>query len=621
MIYFVGNREIVENTIYEIVDVDKCLLALRDAKEIEVDTETTGFDPYTDNLLSLQFGVGNDQYVIDCGVVDITIFKDIFSDPDKLFLFQNAKFDLRFLLHKGIIVSNVYDTFLVELILFTGYEDNKADLKTLVKKYCNYDLDKTIRGSIHREGLTSRVIKYAAEDVTFLRRIRDSQIERVRELDLEAVVNLENQVVKVFAQIEYNGILINKEKWLEVAEFTEKATEDCEKELDELVVNEPKLKKYVPKFVQGNLFGFEERTLNINWASSKQKLAIVRALGFNTESTDSRFLQKHRKDHPLIAKLIDYNKYNKLSSSFGRNFIDFINPVTGRIHYSVWQILETGRISVSDPNLNQIPSKGDLGKKIRSCFIPNKGYKIVGGDFSGMELRIIAEFSQDPLWVSAFNNGDDLHSVLCAATFDIPIADVKKETPFKKGVTYRDVQKTISFGLSYGMSKFKLADTMDISVEQADEIIKKFFAIVPKVESFLTGLGNLGKKRGYIRTGAPFKRIRWFPQWEVANNKDNENSFKLLGEIERASKNTPIQGSNGDVIKQALIMVQEKIYNENLPVKILLSVYDEIQTECREDFAEEWKVILDNLMKDAAKTVIKSVPIVVDCKISDCWEK
>jgi DNA polymerase-1 len=285
------------------------------------------------------------------------------------------------------------------------------------------------------------------------------------------------------------------------------------------------------------------------------------------------------------------------------------------VHYNVWQILSTGRISVSEPNLNQIPSKGDLGKQIRNCFVAKEGYKIVGGDFSGMELRIIAEFSKDPLWINAFNDGQDLHSVLCAATFDIPITDVKQETPFKKGVSYRDIQKTINFGLAYGMSKFKLADTMQIPVGEADKIIKKFFKVVPNVERFLNSLGELAKARGYIKTGQPYGRVRWFDGY------DDKQNFVRQGEIERAGKNTPIQGTNGDIIKSALIKVQRFIDSRSLPINILLSVYDEIQTECPEDLAEWWKTELDRLMVESAQEVIKSIPIVVDCKIANYWDK
>jgi DNA polymerase I-like protein with 3'-5' exonuclease and polymerase domains len=541
-------------------------------------------------------------------------FKPIL-ESNRLFILQNAKFDLKFFLKLGINIRNVYDTFLVECILTTGLEDRKLGLDALAMKYCGAVLDKSIRGGIHREGLTTRVVKYCADDVTYLKQIMDKQMEQVRKYNLENVVRLENQVTRVFARMEYTGISINKIKWLEIAEITEKGTLEIEGKLDSILKAEPKLSKYIPKYVQTSLFDYEVRELGINWGSPLQKLNILKDLGFDTDSTGDRFLQTNKDKHPLVKELINYNRYSKLESAFGKEFLKFVNKNTGRIHYDVWQILSTGRISVSEPNLNQIPSKGELGKQIRNCFIPQQGYKIVGGDYSGMELRIIAEFSKDPLWVNAFNDGQDLHSVLCAATFDIPITDVKQETPFKKGVAYRDIQKTINFGLAYGMSKFKLADTMQIPVGEADKIIKKFFKVVPDVEKFLNVLGELAKARGYIKSGQPYGRIRWFAGY------DNKENFIRQGEIERAGKNTPIQGTNGDIIKSALVKVQRFIDARALPINILLSVYDEIQTECPEDLAEWWKLELDKLMVESAQEVIKSVPIVVDCKIADYWDK
>ena len=283
----------------------------------------------------------------------------------------------------------------------------------------------------------------------------------------------------------------------------------------------------------------------------------------------------------------------------------------------------TGRISMASPNLAQIPSKGELGKTIRSCFIPrSKDYVIVGGDYSGMELRIIAEFSQDPLWIKTFQEGGDLHSILCCETFGIELSKVK--TPFyaNPDITYRDVQKTIDFGLAYGMSEFKLSSTIQVSVEEAKKIINKFFSKVPKVKQFLDYLGHLTKTRGYIRTSAPYSRVRLFPKWNyLQNNFKSKNADKWYGEMERAGKNSPIQGTNGDIIKLALINMQDVIEKENWDVRILLSVYDEIQTETHRSIAEKWRIRQSQIMIDAAKTIIKTIPVEVDCKISEYWQK
>ena len=599
--------------------VEECLKYFENKEEIELDTETENFDPYNGDLLLVQLGDKDNQFVINCLTTDIKLFRSLLEDESKLFILHNAKFDLKWLLHNGINVKRVYDTFLAECVLTSGIDrkDLRLGLDRVAFDYLGIVLDKSVRTLINKGNInTYSVIEYAANDVAYLGLIKEKQLLKINSKESEVVLDLENDVVRVFSRIEYNGVLVDDNKWITVAEKVENQCDRVQKELDILIKNEPKLRKFHPKGVQSNLFGLEERDVDINWSSNTQKLKILKTLVPSLESVEERSLQKNKLKHPLFKKLIEFSKSNKLATSFGFNFLTHINPVTKRIHYDVYQIISTGRISVSNPNLNQIPSKGDIGKEIRSCFIVPRGYKLVGGDFSGMELRIIAQFSKDPLWVESFNNKEDLHAVLCAKTFNIPIEDVQKRTPFNPEVTYREVQKTINFGLAYGMSKFKLADTIDISEEQADSIIKQFFKVVPAVESFLNMLGNYGKSRGYIKTFKPFGRIRVFPQWRGSRTPKKE-----MGEIERASKNQPIQGCNGDIIKMVLVETQRVIDNNNYPVKILLSVYDEIQTECKEEFAEEWKIILQNIMINTAKTIIKDIPVVVDCKIVDFWQK
>jgi DNA polymerase-1 len=619
MIYFISNKkQLFQNPNINECSIEKLQEWLKVNNVIGFDTETTGFDIIECELLCYQIGNYETQFVVDSDSYPITLFKQQFENPKNLWLAQNFKFDGRFLLKHGIDIwkLNVYDTFLAECILTTGIENRNLGLDDLALKYCNVKLDKTIRGEINRIGLSSRVIKYAADDVMYLEDIMNQQLVKIKEYDLENVLKLENEVIKVFTLMEYHGVKLNVEKWKEVIKTVDVESDKLEKLLDNIVLTDNLFIPFRPKYTQIQLFG-EPEPLNINWSSNQQKLSICKAIDPTLESVGDRELQRIKSKHELVKELISYNKFKKLQSSFGKKFLTFVSK-DSRIRSNIWPILSTGRISVSEPNLNQIPSKGELGKVIRSCFIPEKNYKIVGGDFSGMELRIIAEFSKDEVWLNAFKDGQDLHSVLCAMTFDIPIEDVKKETPFKKGVSYRDVQKTINFGLAYGMSEFKLADTMEIPVKDAKDIITKFFKAVPKVEKFLTGLGNLGKARGYIKTSAPYKRIRWFEQWEHAVETEN---FGVMGSIERASKNTPIQGTNGDIIKQALIDVQEEIYKNNWDCKIILAVYDEIQTECHESQAEKWKVKLDELMVNAAKKVLLEVPVVVNCGIHDYWQK
>jgi DNA polymerase-1 len=448
MRYFIGNEKLVKSDNYEVSSVEECLRYFEDKEYIEVDTETEGFDPHTKGLLCFQLGDPGRQYVIDSIAIDVQRFKELLERTDKVFLMQNAKFDLKFFMVQKIYITSVYDTMLAECLLTAGDDNREVSLKSLCKKYLDIDLDKTVRGSIHREGLSDRVIVYAADDVRYLTPIRDKQMIEINKWELNEVLDLENKAVIVFAAMEYHGVLIDTDKWMNVAEQAEANVISLYEELDLMVYEEPKLSKFVPKYIQTNLFGFEERAMTINWASPAQKLDIVNSLGIKLDSVADKELQKVKKDHALIPKLIDYSKQAKLSNAFGRDFLKFINKKTGRIHPTYWQILSTGRISVKEPNVNQIPARGELASKIREAFIPRPGYKMVGGDYSGMELRIIAEFSQDPLWVNAFKDGQDLHSVLCAATFGIDIKDVKKPFPEKPSLTYRDVQKTINFGLA-----------------------------------------------------------------------------------------------------------------------------------------------------------------------------
>lgn len=606
------------NNKFNFSTIEECYKELSKLDYISLDTETEGFDPHTKSLLMLQLGNKDIQFIIDCKTIDIKPLKNVLES--KTVLMHNAKFDWRFLYHYGIDIKNIYDTFLGEVILYTGYNLKEKDkpnfistsLQGVVKKYCNEDLDKTIRGKIHI-GITDDVIIYAAKDIIYLEDIMNKQLEEMKDKDLLKVKNLEMRAVRVFAKMEYDGILFSREKLQPVIEELNNINKELKDSLDNIIVSESnktsKLKKYTK--VQLDLFNEVDKTI-INWSSSAQKTKILNELGINVDSVNDKTLQLNKTKHPIIPLFIEYSKYTKLTTSFGEPLLKFINPVTQRIHAGVWQILTTGRISMQDPNLQQIPSHSKLGRAIKSCFISKPGYKIVSADFSSFELRIIAEYSQDPLWVNTFNNDGDLHSILCTETFGIPIEDVKKPFPPKPDISYRFLQKTLNFGLSYGMSKFKFSDTAQIPVDEADKIIKKFFSKVPKVEKFLNSLAKSGVKNGYIRTDLHYRRIRYFP------NLDKEN-FKSVGEVERASKNSIPQGTNANTVKQALIDIQDIIDNNNYPVIILLTVHDEIITECREDFAEEWSKILSNTMIEAAKLSIKSIPVKVDPVISDYW--
>ena len=610
--------------------------------EIQVDTETQGLDPYTRDILTLQLGDASRQYVIDITTIDIAEFKPLLERKDKLFLFQNAKFDLRFMMHNNINITNIYDTFIAECILTTGIDKRSLGLGSLVEKYTNDSVDKSIRGEIQFKGLSDDVIVYAAHDVKHLSTIKKGQMEKLKEynlatddvLDDRTLLGLENKVTRVFASMEYHGVNVDELRWVNNSNDIRKDLEQKQAELDDIVRTDPSLSHYVNDVQQTDLFGVKQRDVDINYASPHAKVKILNDLGFGVDSSSDAILQKYQDDHIFVKSLREYNALSKLSSSFGMSMIMAIHPVTRRFHPEYWQILRTGRISVKNPNTNQIPSKGIYGPKIRSAFTAPEGYKIVGGDYSQMELRELAHFSQDPIWMDIFSDDSkDMHSILCAETFNIPIADVNKPFPDNPDLTYRYIQKTINYGLAYGMSHHKLAKTMNCTEIQAAKIVDAFFSKVPLVKKTLDKFGEFAKTNGYIVTSPPYNRRRWFPEFEeydfLRKRTEHRNlqgrewyTIKNLGGImERAGKNTPIQGTNADITKLAMVKAHEYIERNGIDAKIILSVYDEIQTEVHESIAEEWKTELQRIMQEAGESVITTVPIEAECSISNYWNK
>lgn len=635
MIHYITKQTKID-PMFKTCSVNDMLLYFKDHVDIEVDTETEGWFDFTNKVICCQFGDPLNQYVVNFAELSQdeknSINNEILNNPKKTKILQNAKFDIKFFWFHGFEIVNIYDTMLAEVILNAGKDNQKTidsetkesygfySLYSMVYRYCGIRLDKETRGLISKYGLTDRVILYAANDVKYLTIIKNKQLVKLKELglanedhqDIYTVCGLEMNAIFAFAALEYNGIKLNVDKWRKVQILVEDEVNTVKKEIDKIIWEEPKLKKF--QDVYQDLFTPAHETSLVNWASPQQKLKVLQTLFPEIKSTGADILAKYKLQHPIFGKLIEYSKAIKLKTSFADTMIGHMNPVTKRIHTDFWQILETGRVSSSKPNMQQIPSRTELGGKMRECFVPEKGHKMVGGDYSGCELRIIAEGSQDPVWMNAFKEGKDLHSELCAMTFGIDIKDVKTFTPFKPDLKYRDVQKTLNFGLAYGMSEYKLSDTVEISTDEAKRIIKKFFKAVPKVEKFLNILGYLGKSRGYIKTAQPYGRYRWFDGWDSGDK-------KRLGEIERAAKNHPIQGGNADMTKLALVMLYDEIKKNNYPVKLVHQVHDEIQTEVTEEFAEEWATIMEDIMVKAASVVLKQVPMVVDCKVAEYWSK
>jgi len=623
-IYFIGNQGLIESSLYTPAKLSDCVEWLSSLSQVELDTETEGMFNHKNKIVMLQLYHDGITHVIDTRYCDILPLKD--NLERLLVIGQNLKFDYKFLKFHGIELNNIYDTFLAECCITNGLQDRELGLAALAMKYCGITLDKSVRNQfidLNGQPFTEKQIVYGVGDVTCLDEIKLKQEEKIKELDIEAWVNNEMQACLPLADIEYNGMGFNTAAWLKLADKAELNTLTYETELDVLVRKEPRLSKFVKKEIQANMFagvkeGFTHgRDIDIKWSSPTQMDKVFKALGLDLESTGERFLSKYQQEFPIIKKFIDYKKQAKLVSTYGRDFLKYINPNTNRIHTSFWQVLDTTRVSSGDkysPNMQNIPAKVEY----RNCFIPRDGYKMVSCDFSGQELRLTAHGSKEPLWVDAFNKGEDLHSNMASRIFNVPLQDVRNKPDFLRGKSYRDATKTLQFGLVYGMSKFKLADTLSIKVDDADKIIKDYFKATVKLNGFLGQCRNYGVKYGYIRSFKPYSIIRYFPQWKTEGME-----FKEVGSIERASMNTPIQASGGQMTKRALVLLRNYIKQNNLSkdVYIVMTVHDQIDCEVREDLVQSWSIIQKSIMEEAGREIIKNVPVLSDITISDSWTK
>jgi len=614
-IRFVGQNsslnEIQSATIEEVVAYCK-------SKQIlGVDTETEGFDFTCKKMIMFQIGDRDRQYVIDTRTVSISPLKEILESNEITKVFHNAKFDYKFIKKwSGISVEEIYDTYLVERVIHCGKQDFGYSLARCTERYLNKTLDKETRNKfigLQGQPFTVDQITYGANDVVYLLDIREKQLVLLHTYELGEVARLENKVVKVFAEIEYEGLMINKDRWVAMAEDNVKLAFEQELILDNLVLQHPLLYRYrIP--VQVDMFAAieETRQTHINWGSPSQTLKLFQTLVPELEDVNGKKLNKYRYKHKLIDEYIKYKERTKLANAYGNKFFNYVS-CDGRVHTNFSQILDTGRVSSSKPNMQQIPSDNTF----RNCFIAPQGWVFVSSDYSSQELNVIAYGSQDPVWLEALEKGLDLHGV-CA---DLVFEDKWRNADADEKKKLRTQIKAINFGLAYGMGPFKLADTLQISKQEAEALIEKYFTEFPNIRDFLTKLGTFGTRNGYIRTFKPFKRRRWFDTW-FPKIWDDRSKLQEFGSIERASKNTPIQGSSADMTKLALVYIHKEIQsNWEGDVKIVMTVHDQIDTICKEEVASEWARKMTMEMERAAKVIIPNGLLKADTNISKTWEK
>ena len=431
------------------------------------------------------------------------------------------------------------------------------------------------------------------------------------------------------ADIEHNGMFLNKEKWLKVADSSLSQVISYRKRLDNIIWTDDTFKEFRPKYIQSDLFTPLDnlRKLEINWDSPKQVYEILSKVIHGLKDTNALTLEKYS-GPKILEELLRYREFQKQVTTYGPNFIQNINKKTGRVHTDFRQILNSGRSSSNNPNMQNLPANNKFRNAFESGICD---WIFVSGDFSSEELCVIAVKSNDPVWISALRSGHDLHSICGKLVYGKKWEDAtepecaferdKQKCKCKIHKILRQNVKTISFGIAYGMEASKLSQKLHISKKEAGELLEKYFNAFPSINLFLQTLAAYGQQNGKIKTFKPYKRVRYFPKWNIEMLDNGHLYSEVLGDIGRESRNHPIQGSSGDIMKKALYLALYEIYNNNLPVKLVMQVHDSIDTICHKDYAEEWKVKLKELMEEAALEIIPEGLLKADVGISEVWTK
>lgn len=397
MIYLVTRQIFLfDSSMFNIITLEQGIELLKTHEELGLDTETEGLDPYTKKLLLLQIGNEDFQVLFDInsygGIIPPQL-KNFLNTCSKLFILQNAKFDLKFLFHQGVIIRKVYDTMLAEYILTNGLQYSGRDLATLAMKYGDIYLDKSIRGEIIHNGLSDAVLRYGAKDVECLSIIKKKQLELATQLNLLHAIQLDNSFVLPLAYTEYCGIKLDLPRWIKKTQKNVEEGKILKSQLEQKLWADGKFNYF--SGMQDMFTGEHECILN--WDSPKQIIKLFKEYGINTtlkdkgeskETVDAKILEPQKEKFSILPPYLEYKGKQKETSTYGENWRKYINPVTGRIHTTYQQLMDTSRLSSGNkydgtPNLQNIPSDNET----RACFIPESGNVMIDADYSSKKNK------------------------------------------------------------------------------------------------------------------------------------------------------------------------------------------------------------------------------------------
>ena len=411
MIYFVGPEAIYPCC--QQASMDDVVAYCSVKTELGIDTETEGFDFTCKKMIMFQIGDQANQYVIDTRHVSIEPLRSVLEDANITKIFHNVKFDYKFIKKwAGITCQGVWCTFLTEVVLNCGKKIGFG-LGDVTKRRLNKTLNKETRNlfiKLEGQPFTEDQIVYGAKDVEYLLQIKWQQLPELVEKRLGKVAKLESEAALALGDIEYNGLDLDVEKWTSLEDMSTVKADALSNNLDQLILESPKLDKFVKDYVQADMFKpiDEIRKIDVKWTSPKQVLEVFQTLVPDLDDVNGKNMYKYRFKHEIIDTYIQYKEAMKLCTSYGQSFLKNLSA-DNKIHTNFHQILDTGRVSSSKPNMQQIPADN----KYRNCFVAPKGWSYVSADYSSQELNVIAFGSKDPVWLEALEEGQDLHST-CA---------------------------------------------------------------------------------------------------------------------------------------------------------------------------------------------------------------
>lgn len=589
---------------YKLVEDEEEMRALSQkflsAKTLSLDTETTGTDAMTAELVGLSFAVEEfEAYYIPVPpereeaqkIVDI--FKPAYENPSSLKTGQNIKYDMLVLAHYGVdMKGKMFDTMVAHYVLQPELPHN---MDALAEQYLGYSTIK-IEELIGPKGKKQKnmrdlppgdVYEYACEDADVTLRLKNAlHDELVRNDAIQLFEEVEMPLVRVLAAMELTGVRIDTETLRETSELFTLRMNKLEEEVFALAGESFNLSS--PKQVGEILFD----KLKIDERAKRTKTGQY--------VTSEEVLEKLRPRHEIVDRILNYRGLKKLTSTYVDSLPTLINPSTGKIHTSFNQtVTSTGRLSSSNPNLQNIPVRGDDGKEIRKAFIPEPGCTFFSADYSQIELRIMAHLSGDKHMIEAFLEGDDIHASTAAKIYHKPIGDVTRDE--------RRKAKTANFGIIYGISVFGLAERLNVPRSEARELIDGYFATYPRVREYMDESIERARRQGYIET--LLRRRRYLPDI-------NSRNAIVRGYAERNAINAPIQGSAADIIKIAMVRIYNRFLSENLRSTMMLQVHDELNFSV---VPEEREIVEQIVIHEMENAYSLSVPLKADCGWGANW--